>query len=113
MRSIRINRLVQREVGRGVVECLVQSRHSSWEALRESCDVFLEVTFALSGCYWASWTVVVVENDVVVVLICIILVLLPGKCFLGLQPSLTIFEILLAKKITEGAVAKSHSLVRA
>lgn len=93
MRRVRIDGLVEWEVGRVVVESSVHARVGrSDRRLGETGDKLLEEAFTLRCSHGRTGTVVVVKADIVIVLI--------------------VFEIFLGEETTERRVAECISLVR-
>ena len=62
MGSIRVDGLVEREIRRCGVECLVQSRERGRIGPSKSSNPLLEVALALSRRNGRTWAVVVVEG---------------------------------------------------
>ena len=60
--GISVDGLVEREVGRGVVEGLVQGGVGWWVGVVEASEPLLKEALALSSADWATWAVVVVEG---------------------------------------------------
>lgn len=93
MRRVRIDGLVEWEVGRVVVESGVHARVGrSDRRLGETGDKLLEEAFTLRSSHGRTGTVVVIKADIVIILI--------------------VFEIFLSEETTERRVAECISLVR-
>lgn len=69
VRGVRVDGLLEREICRRVVKCLVQRRVGSRVFAREARDVFVQVSFALRSSNRRARTVVVVEREIVKVLV--------------------------------------------